>query len=214
MKDKLFQQEGVWFRYEANKEIVNKNKEILNVLYAYTNYSDLKKEFIANPSEKHKYSTCICSCKKCYKLYNIVHKATGQIFAVGSICIQKFIDPVFLNKIKYVEKNGICEICKIYKVLKNTNDFQKNCYTKQDVICIRCMNKKVNCRKKGLNQRLANFENKNDLIALRISFHEKEYYKKKFKVVWHNDLKLWFIHKKKFQHPEIYNKIYSDNIWS
>jgi len=207
-KDKLFEQHGVWFRYEADKEIADKKKEILNVLYAYTKYSDLKKEFIANPSEKHKYSTCICSCKKCSTLYNIVHKETGQIFGVGSVCIQKFIDPFFLNKVNYVEKNGICDICKIYKVLKNTNDFQFRTGKVKDKICIRCMNKKVDFRKKGLKSTLAHFENKNNLIALRISFHEKEYYKKTFKVVWHKEFKLWFINKKNIQHPEIYNKIY------
>jgi hypothetical protein len=207
-KLKLFQQHGVWFRYEADKEIANKQKEILDVLYTYTKYSDLKKEFIANPSKKHNYSTCICSCKKCSKLYNIVHKATGHTFAVGSVCIQKFIDPLFLNKVNYAEKNGICDICKTYKVLKNTNNFSKNCYSKKDTICIQCMKKKTDYRKKGLKPILAQFESKNNLIALVISFHEKEYYKKKFRVVWHKDFRLWFINKKNIQHPEICNKIY------
>jgi hypothetical protein len=210
MNDKLFQKEGVWFRYEAHNEIANKKEEILNILYTYTKYSDLKKEFIANPSKKHKYSTCICSCKKCSTLYNIVHKDTGQIFAVGSVCIQKFIDPFFSNKVNYVKKNGICDICKIYKVLKNTDDFQKNCYSKNDIICIRCMNKKLDYRKKVLNITLTRFESKNNLISLRISFHEKEYYKTNFKIIWHKEFKLWFINKKNIQHREICNKIYME----
>lgn len=42
--------------------------------------------------------TCVCSCAKCKISYNIVHKETLQQFAVGSSCINRFVDEHFTKK--------------------------------------------------------------------------------------------------------------------
>lgn len=45
--------------------------------------------------------------------------------------------------------------------------------------------------------KVLNYESNNNMIALKISFYEKEHYKKHYGVQWHIELGLWFINKSK-----------------
>jgi len=239
-KHKLFNQQGVWFRHEGG-EIKDKPKELREVLYGFTNTLDknntpeqnekillnfeygMRTQFEGIYHQSIEYSTCICSYSRCGILNYITHKETQQTFAIGSHCIKKFMDPLFIKKLYQAKINGCCEICKIYKVVKKTKDFEKNCKSKEHKACIYCkipfMEKQIKQLKdllyvrdllleKKANTKLLDYENDNNMTALKIHFREKEYYKARYDIRWHMDLKLWFVNKSRLRHEEICNKIY------
>jgi hypothetical protein len=221
-KVKLDLEHGIWFR-NSGYEIGDKYTELLLVLRQYTNYSNLKKEFVGELKRQHmEKKQCICSCTKCMGLFNTYHIPTGQTFAVGSSCINKFIDQFFIAKLTFIKNNGTCEMCHTFKVLRTTPDFKKNCNSKEDKLCFACikpnMMKRVNqihtmlyFREIVLEQKdekVLYIENQTNMIALNIKYHEKDYYKERYGIVWNQDLKLWFINKCKIRHEKICDKIY------
>ena len=221
-KVKLDLEHGIWFR-NSGYEMFDKTAELLKVLFQYTHYSNLKKEFVGELKRQHmEKKQCICSCTKCMGLFNTYHIPTKQTFAVGSSCINKFIDQFFLAKLRFIKENGTCEMCNTFKVLKTTPDFKKNCKSKEDKLCFACikpnMIKRVNQIKTMLylreivleqtNEKVLYIENKTNMIALNVKYHEKEYYKEKYGIIWNKDLKLWFVNKCKIRHEKVCNKIF------
>ena len=55
---------------------------------------------------------------------------------------------------------------------------------------------------------LLNYEKSNNLIALYINYHKKEYYKEKYGTQWHIDFKLWFVNISKIRNEELCEIIY------
>jgi hypothetical protein len=58
------------------------------------------------------------------------------------------------------------------------------------------------------NIELLDYENNNNMTALKIYYKEKEYYKARYDTKWHVDLKLWFVNKSRLRHEEVCNKIF------
>ena len=55
---------------------------------------------------------CICGCDQCAFLFQIYHKPSNISFAVGSLCIKKFI-PESSSHLSKIKKNELCVLCNV-----------------------------------------------------------------------------------------------------
>lgn len=82
---------------------------------------------------------CLCGCSNCLSLFIVNHKKTNISFAVGSLCIKKFI-PSFKSKLYKIKKNEICIICDEPLYFRNCKNHIKNADKKNYGYCINCWN--------------------------------------------------------------------------
>ena len=122
---------------------------------------------------------CCCS-QKCGSLYLIRNKVTDVYFGLGSVCITKFINENFDNKVSCLKYNATrkkCDICNDTIHIKTTKDNKSNWSTKNKIldkiICNKCICKTI--------------------VILNIKYSEKDEFKKKYSIYWSVSGKTWFV---------------------
>lgn len=181
--------------------------------YIASQFDDIKGDFKEDQDE---FSRCICSCDKCNSLYPVYHKPTKTYLAVGSVCITKFINDKFENKLRCKKLNGACLKCNEPLCLRSSQYLDKNYSKKNNNVCDDCLETTVILSKNKLcyfhhkidldklqnvknniwiyNGLLPKFLKEYTLCYLKISFNDKDKVKKEFgyKIAWDSDKKSWY----------------------
>jgi len=148
----------------------NKDFELGDITEIITGDNILLKNnsFIDEKEEGIKGNICVCGCDKCGKLYKLYHLQTKTAFMVGSSCITKAGHIEFINDMICADKNGRCYKCNVPLRYKG---YRKNSKKKYNGFCYKCRTKVI--------------------IALKISYDEKDIYKK-YGTKWNPTLKTWY----------------------
>jgi|DEB0MinimDraft_6_1074348.scaffolds.fasta_scaffold23017_2 hypothetical protein len=150
------------------------NEERWFPIYDYINKPiPYKKE-----TNEEKYYNCGCS-QKCGALYLVRNKITNIYFGVGSICIQKFIDNDFINKVnnlKNISLKKCCDKCKEPIHLKTSKNNKSNWCIQNKLPNITLCNKCI----------------KNIIVLLDIKYKEKDEFRK-YGTLWSIENKTWYV---------------------